>query len=322
MLRVLEERAVPHSSLRLLASARSAGAEIPFAGKNIRVEELTETSFEGVDVALFSAGGSASKRFAPAAVQHGCTVIDNSSAWRMHPHVPLVVPEVNPHTLDNHNGIIANPNCSTIQLVVVLRAIEKIAGLRRVVCDTYQSISGAGQKGVDQLMAELDGSAETSPFAHPIAFNTMFHSFAPHSHSSEEEAKMENETKKILEHHTLRSAFTCVRIPSVGGHGEAVTIETESTVDAHTVRETLKNTPGVIVVDDPENNVYPTPKEAHNRDEVFVGRIRPTSVFDTGIQLWIVSDNIRKGAATNAVQILQSLVERNALHVKERNFNW
>ncbi len=310
MLRVLEERAVPFSQLRLFASARSAGETIHCFGRDYIVEELSEDSFHGIHCALFSAGGSMSKHYAPLAAAQGCIVIDNSSAWRMHPAVPLVVPEVNLSALRHHRGIIANPNCSTIQMVVALKPVHEAFGLKRVTVSTYQSVSGAGQKGVQHLQDELAGRpVEHRISPHQLAYNTVFHSITDASGFSEEELKMKNETRKIMSLPELPIAVTCVRVPVLGGHGESVTIECERSMTRQSLSEVLSTAPGIIVVDDPINAVYPTPQSAADKDEVFVGRIRIDDSVAHGAHMWIVSDNLRKGAATNAVQILQSLLE-------------
>lgn len=310
MLKVLEERNFPISSLKLLASKRSAGTTMTFKGQEYTVEELTHDSFKGVDIALFSAGGAASKEFAPSAAKAGCVAIDNSSAWRMHKHVPLVVPEVNAHALRGHHGIIANPNCSTIQLVVALEPLHNEFGLKRVVVSTYQSPSGAGNQGVETLHNELQGKPVQSPFSAPIAFNTVFHTIKEQFGFSEEETKMLNEIRKIMELPALRLAVTCVRVPTLGGHGESVNIETEKAISSEAMTAALKAAPGIVIADEPQNAVYPTPLKSDGRDEVFVGRIRKDDSVENGAYMWVVSDNIRKGAATNAVQIAEALVSK------------
>ncbi len=310
MLKVLEERNFPIKSLKLLASKRSAGTTMTFKGTTYTVEELTHDSFTGVDIALFSAGGSASKEFAPSAAKAGCVAIDNSSAWRMNKNVPLGVPEVNPHALQGHHGIIANPNCSTIQLVVALKPLHETFGLKRVVVSTYQSPSGAGNQGVEVLRAELQGEKIASPFSAPMAFNTVFHTIKEQYGFSEEETKMLNEIRKIMELPTLKLAVTCVRVPTLGGHAESVNIETEKAISPEAMTNTLKAAPGVIVHDEPHNAIYPTPQKSDGRDEVFVGRIRTDDSVENGAYMWVVSDNIRKGAATNAVQIAEKLAEK------------
>jgi aspartate-semialdehyde dehydrogenase len=314
MLRVLEEHYFPVGNLRLLASKRSVGSVIEWKGTQYTVEELTHDSFHGVDIALFSAGGAASKEFAPSAAASGCIVIDNSSAWRMHPDAPLVVPEVNSHTLLNHHGIIANPNCSTIQLVVALKPIDKAFGLKRVVVSTYQSVSGAGQKGVDHLAAEIENRQPTSRISpHTIAYNAVFHSFIDDSGFTEEEIKVRRETRRILELPNLRVAVTCVRVPVLGGHGESVNIETERPLSIDGLREVLSSAEGITIQDNPLQNDYPTPHQSGEKDEVFVGRIRIDDTVKNGAYLWVVADNLRKGAATNAVQIAEKLLEMNCL---------
>ncbi len=310
MLKVLEERNFPIKSLKLLASKRSAGTTLTFKGTTYTVEELTHDSFAGVDIALFSAGGAASKVFAPSAAKAGCVAIDNSSAWRMHAHVPLAVPEVNTHALQGHHGIIANPNCSTIQLVVALKPLQDTFGLKRVVVSTYQSPSGAGNQGVEVLHAELQGKQIESPFSAPIAFNTVFHTVKEQFGFSEEETKMLNEIRKIMELPSLRLAVTCVRVPTLGGHAESVNIETEKAISPEAMTNALKAAQGVIVTDEPHNAIYPTPQMSDGRDEVFVGRIRADDSVEHGAYMWVVSDNIRKGAATNAVQIAEALVAK------------
>jgi aspartate-semialdehyde dehydrogenase len=309
MIKVLEERDVPVGSLRLLASARSAGTRVKFRGRSITVEELTPHSFEGIDFALFSAGGSVSTEYAPIAARAGAIAIDNSSAWRMDRGVPLVVPEVNPHALAKHKGIIANPNCSTIQLVVALKPLHDAFGLKRVVVSTYQAISGAGQAGLDQLHAELKGKEPARrKFPRRAAFNTIFHSFSNGDDYTEEEIKMMNETRKILELPKLKTTMTCVRIPTVAAHAESVNAEFESAVTPARARKVLEKAPGVVVVDEPSSDLYPTVLDAGDRDEVFVGRIRKDASQPNTLNLWVVADNVRKGAATNAVQIAEALI--------------
>lgn len=321
MLQVLLERRFPIGTLTLLASERSAGTTIPYKRKELTVQRLTPESFRGIDIALFSAGGSVSREYAPIAAEAGCVAIDNSSAWRMHPEVPLVVPEVNARDMKRHHGIIANPNCSTIQLVVVLQPLHKRFGLQRVLVSTYQSISGAGQKGIEQLEKELYGqhSAE-SPYPHPIAFNTMFHSITEPDGYSEEEIKMIRETRRIMGLPELNISVTCVRVPTLGGHGESVTIETAKPLSPKTIRTVLSKDEGIVVLDVPERNLYPTPLLADGSDEVFVGRIRADQSSDHTAHMWIVADNVRKGAATNAVQIAEALVERDWLRFKPTSF--
>ncbi len=307
MLRVLDQRGIVAQQVRALASTASVGRELPFRGTSLRVEALDASAFAGVDYVLFSAGSEVSRQFAPIAVRAGAVVIDNSSAWRMDPTVPLVVPEVNPQAIERHQGIIANPNCSTIQLVVALKPLHDVFGIRRVVVSTYQAVSGAGQAGVEQLLGELQGKTPESPkFRRPVAFNTIFHDFHG-AEATEEEVKMERETRKIMGIDDLPISVTCVRIPTTAGHGESVNVEFESAVTARAAREVLRVAEGIVVVDDPFRDRYPTVLDASGRDEVFVGRIREDRSRSNTLNLWIVADNVRKGAATNAVQILQRL---------------
>lgn len=309
MLKVLEERNAPVASIRLLASARSAGSRVRFKGRYITVEELTPESFDGIDYALFSAGGDVSRRFAPLAAEAGAVAIDNSSAWRMDRNVPLVVPEVNAGALAKHKGIIANPNCSTIQLVVALKPLHDAFGLKRVVVSTYQAISGAGQAGLDQLRAEIRGKEPAKrKFQRQVAFNTIFHSFGDGDDYTEEEVKMMNETRKILELPRLAVTMTCVRVPTEVAHAESVNAEFERAASPARARRVLEKSPGIIVMDDPSNDVYPTVLDAGGRDEVFVGRIRKDSSRPNTLNFWVVADNVRKGAATNAVQIAEELI--------------
>lgn len=312
MLRVLEERALPISSIKLLASKNSAGKKVKFNGRNHVVEELTPKSFKGVDIALFSAGASTSLKFAPIAAAAGTVVIDNSSAWRMDRNVPLVVPEVNPDALAKHKGIIANPNCSTIQLVVALKPLHDAFTLKRIVVSTYQAISGAGQSGVDQLVAELKGRTPEKPkFSQPVAFNTIFHSFGEGDDYTEEEVKMINETRKIMGLPKLSATMTCVRIPTLSAHAESVNAEFENPITPAKARKLLERAPGIVVWDDPSSELYPTVLDAGDHDEVFVGRIRKDASQPNTLNMWVVADNVRKGAATNAVQIAELLINRN-----------
>jgi aspartate-semialdehyde dehydrogenase len=311
MVKVLEERKFGIGKLVLLASERSAGSTIPFNGKPVEVQKLQEDKFKDVAFALFSAGASVSKEFAPLAAKHGAVAIDNSSAFRTDDQVPLVVPEVNPDEAFKNRGIIANPNCSTIQLVVVLKPLHDAFRIKRVVVSTYQSVTGAGKKGLDQLTRELANERLSErKFPHPIAYNALPHIdvFLDDGYTKEE-WKMMKETSKIMGE-TIKLTATTVRIPVVGGHSESVNIEFEKPCDANDVRKILSTAPGVILQDDPKNNVYPMPILAKDRDEVFVGRIRKDTTVQSGINLWIVSDNVRKGAATNAVQIAELLASR------------
>jgi aspartate-semialdehyde dehydrogenase len=311
MVRVLEERKFPVHNLTLLASERSVGKEIPFNGKALKVQKLEEKQFEGVEFALFSAGAAVSLEYAPKAVDHGTIVIDNSSAFRMDDGVPLVVPEVNPHDIPGTKGIIANPNCSTIQLVVALKPLHDRFRIKRVVVSTYQSVTGAGQKGLDQLTSEIAGKVpKEKKFPHPIAYNALPHIdvFFDDGYSKEE-WKMMKETSKIMGE-PIKLTATTVRVPVMGGHSESVNIEFEKPCSVEDIRKALSTAPGVILQDDPKKNIYPMPISAKDRDEVFVGRIRKDDTVPSGINLWVVSDNIRKGAATNAVQIAEILAKR------------
>jgi aspartate-semialdehyde dehydrogenase len=309
MIKVLEERKFPVSRLLPLASERSVGKQVIFQGKTIDVRKLEPEQFRGIDFALFSAGAGVSKEFAPHAVKAGAIVIDNSSAFRMDEGVPLVVPEVNRHQTFHHKGIIANPNCSTIQMVVVLKPLHDRFKIKRVVVSTYQSVTGAGQRAVAQLEDELAmRPVREKKFPHPIAFNCLPHIdvFFDDGYTKEE-MKMKLETRKIMEA-DINVTATTVRVPVMGGHSESVNIEFEKECSVHDVREILRTAPGVVLQDDPAQNLYPMPVTAFDKDEVFVGRIRKDDTIPYGINLWIVSDNIRKGAATNAVQIAEVLI--------------
>ncbi len=316
LLNMLERRNFPVKSLKLLASERSAGTTMTFKGEEVPVEVLREDSFKGVDIALFSAGGGTSKHFAPYAAKDGCVVVDNSSAWRMDPEVPLVVPEVNAEMVKQHKGIIANPNCSTIQMVVVLKPLHDAARVKRVVVSTYQAVSGAGKAALneldEQMRAILAGEEPVcSIFPYQMAYNVL--PAIPHRNSFEangytnEEMKMVNETKKIMGDYSIRVTATTVRVPVRTGHSESVNVETERKITAEQARELLAHAPGVTVMDDPANNVYPTPMHAHGAQTTFVGRIREDISADNGLDLWIVSDNLLKGAALNAVEIAELL---------------
>jgi aspartate-semialdehyde dehydrogenase len=319
MVQVLEERGFPVSDLKLLASARSVGKTLSYKGQSLTVEELTEDSFKGIRVALFSAGGSISKKFAPIAVESGCVVIDNSSAFRMDPTVPLIVPEVNPHAVVSPPGIIANPNCSTIQMVVALKPIYDAVGIRRIVVTTFQAVSGTGKRAIEELRQQVSAVVEGRPlertiYPHQIAFNCFPHIGAFLENGfSEEEMKMVNETIKIFEDPDIRVCATTVRIPVYFGHSESVNIETKQPITVAKVRELLTGAPGVRVMDDPAKAVYPLPIDAAGQDDTFVGRIRKDPSVENGLVMWVVADNIRKGAATNAVQIAELLMERDLL---------
>lgn len=316
MLRVLEERGFPVRELRPLASARSAGRTIDYLGKPFTVQELTEDSFEGIQIALFSAGGSRSRDFAPAAVEAGAVVVDNSSYFRMFPDVPLVVPEVNEAAIQGHSGIIANPNCVAAPLVVALKPIADAVGLERVVLSSYQAVSGTGAAAIEELRAQAAGfltgdEPEPSVYPHPIAFNALPH-IGPFEDTgySDEETKVINETKKMLGLPDLAVSATCVRVPVLNGHSESIQIETRDKITARQARELLMAAPGVVLMDEPDQTIYPLPRLASGRDEVLVGRIREDLSHPRGLALWLSSDNLRKGAATNAVQIAESLVTR------------
>jgi len=309
MIQVLEERNFPVKNLIPLASERSAGKEISFNGNAVEVQPLTEKAFKHVDIALFSAGGSISKEFAPIAVKQKTVVIDNSSAFRMDKKVPLVVPEVNRKKVFKHKGIIANPNCSTIQMVVALKPLYDRYGIKRVVVSTYQSVTGAGQGGVDQLTAELNKQpVDEWTFPHPIAYNAIPHiDIFMEDGSTKEEWKMVHETKKIMDDDVAVTA-TCVRIPVLGGHSEAINVQLGKKYDVDEVRSLLSDAEGVTVIDDIGQNKYPLPQIAEDKDDVFVGRIRRDSSIKNGLNMWVVADNLRKGAATNTVQIAEVLI--------------
>lgn len=324
MLRILEERNFPLKELRLLASSRSAGKRLEFKGEELCIKELCTDSFKGIDIALFSAGGSVSKEFAPHCVKAGAVAVDNTNAFRMDKDVPLVVPEVNPEEIPRHRGIIANPNCSTIQMVMVLKPIHDAARVKRVVVSTYQAVSGAGWQAVNELERETEsillnsGEYKRTVFPHQIAFNVIpqipqSDAFLPDGYTSEE-MKMINETRKIMNEPTLRITATTARVPVIRGHSESVNIETEKKLTREEAREILSQAPGVTVMDDPEHQIYPLATLASGRDEVFVGRIREDTSVENGLNLWIVSDNLRKGAALNAVQIAERLLEHIKVH--------
>ncbi len=314
MVEILEERNFPVSDLVLLASERSEGERIEFRGKNRTVRKLDRDSFSGVDIALFSAGGERSREFAPAAVKSGAVVIDNSSAFRMDAAVPLVVPEVNPQALEKHAGIIANPNCSTIGMVVVLKPLHDAAKIKRIVVTTFQSVSGTGKKAMDELAGQTIAlmnfkDVELNVYPHQIAFNCIPHidSFLENGYTKEE-MKMVNETRKILGDDSIGVTATNVRVPVFRGHAESINIETEKKIGANEARALLSKAPGVIVYDDPFRNIYPLQIDVSGKDEVYVGRVREDDTIMNGLNLWIVSDNLRKGAALNAVQIAELLV--------------
>lgn len=314
---ILEERDFPVGELKLLASERSAGSFVEYKGKNYRVELLTEDSFDGTDIGLFSPGASVSSEFAPAAVKAGAVVIDNTSCFRMDPEVPLVVPEVNPEFIADFTkkGIIANPNCSTIQMVVALKPIYDEVGIKRVVVSTYQAVSGSGKDAIDELHNQMLSILNQQPlkcevYPYQIACNCLPHidSFADDGYTKEE-IKMINETKKILGDDSIAVTATTVRVPVFFGHSESVNIETEEKITVPAVKSLLENSPGVLLVDNPAAFQYPLAIEAAGNDEVMVGRIREDGSIENGLNMWIVADNLRKGAALNAVQIAELLIK-------------
>lgn len=323
MLNLLAERNFPVAELRLLASARSAGKKVTFRGRELTVEEATPNSFNGIDIALFSAGGDVSRKLVPEAVARGAICIDNTSAYRMDPEVPLVVPEVNPEKIFEHKGIIANPNCSTIQMVVALKPLYDRYGISRIIVSTYQAVSGAGARAIAELLRQTRESlagnpvepdvlpVASLPVKHQIAFNAIpqIDKFQENGYTLEE-MKMVNETKKIMGDDSLEVTATCVRIPVLYGHSESVYVELKSDFAVEDVKKLLAEAPGVIVQDDPATQTYPMAVHAAGRSEVFVGRIRRDLANPRALNLWIVSDNLRKGAAWNAVQIAEHLVAR------------
>jgi aspartate-semialdehyde dehydrogenase len=322
-LRLLEERRFPISELRLLASARSAGKAMRFQGREVLVEELTESSFEHIDIAFFSAGGSISKKFAPIAARAGAVVVDNSSAFRMDRNVPLVIPEINPEAIAGHNGIIANPNCSTIIAIVPLWPIHRKNRIRRLIAATYQAASGAGAAAMEELRESTRAHLEDREYAHtvlphPYAFNLFSHNskIDPETGYNEEETKMLQETKKIFNDAEIRISATCVRVPVLRAHSEALTFECENPITPAEVREILAAAPGVKLIDDPVKNYFPMPKDASGQDDVLVGRIRQDTSDPSGksIAMFVAGDQLLKGAALNAVQIAEVMVARGLLH--------
>mgnify|MGYP003973291829 FL=1 len=319
MLRVLERRDFPIDELRPLASSRSAGKSVLFRGKEVQVQELTTDSFKGMNIGLFSAGGSISREFVPSAVESNCVAVDNTSAFRMDEDVPLVVPEVNANRISEHNGVIANPNCSTIQLVLVLKPIHDAVKIKRVVVSTYQAVSGAGysalvelKKETEHILSEKSEGFNRTIFPHQIAFNALpqlpqSDAFLENGYT-DEEMKMINETKKILEDSSFRITTTTVRVPVFRGHSESVNIETEVPFSADQARDLLSKAEGIVVLDDPSKQLYPLATDAVGKDDTFVGRIREDSSVENGLNMWVVSDNLLKGAALNAVQIAEKLL--------------
>lgn len=326
MLRILEERSFPIAGIKLLASSRSEGKKIRFGGKEHAVEVLSESSFGDVDIVLASAGGSRSKEFLPHAVEAGAVCIDNSSAWRMHEEVPLVVPEVNCDDIKRHKGIIANPNCSTIQMVLPLAVLERAAGVKRVVVSTYQSVSGAGGANILELARqtrELSSDEEhhlqgrhavpeggVKEFPYQIAFNALCHIdvFGENLYTREE-MKMVRETQKIMHRPDMGITATCVRVPVYYAHSESLNVETDKKLSREEAKSLLSDAPGIKVMDDPEKLIYPTPLGAEDTDPVYVGRIREDESVECGLNMWVVADNLRKGAALNAIQIAERLID-------------
>ena len=322
VLRVLEERRFPAAEVAAFASARSAGRRVPFAGEELVVQELTEDALEGYDLALFSAGAGISRRFAPEAVRRGCVVVDKSSAFRLDDGVPLVVPEVNPETADRHRGIVSNPNCSTIQLVTVLKPIHDAARITHLTISTYQAVSGTGAQAVEELREQsralLDGQTHRpTVYPHQIAFNALPHCETFDGDETTEEQKLVAETHKILADPAIGISATCVRVPVWRGHSEAVWLETDRAMGAEEARELLDRAPGVRVVDDPAQARYPLACDASGSDDVLVGRIRRDPSRENGLVMWIVADNLRKGAATNGVQIAELLAARDLVRVPD-----
>jgi aspartate-semialdehyde dehydrogenase len=311
MIRVLEERNFPVSEFMPVASEKSIGKKVLFKGKEYAVIGMQDAIDRKPQIAVFSAGGGTSKMWAPRFAEAGITVVDNSSAWRMEPGIKLVVPEVNAHVLEKTDKIIANPNCSTIQMVVALVGLHKAYKIKRIVVSTYQSVTGTGKKAVDQMMNERKGITGEMAYPHRIDMNALPHIdvFLDNGYTKEE-MKMVNETRKIMEDDSIRVTATTVRIPVIGGHSEAINVEFEKEFELSDVYKILENSTGVIVMDEPAKNIYPMPIVSHNRDEVFVGRIRRDETQPKTLNMWVVSDNLRKGAATNAVQIAEYLVEK------------
>lgn len=309
IIKVMEERNLPISEFIPVASEKSVGKEVKFKEKVYQVVSVEEAIAKQPSIAIFSAGGSTSLALAPRFAEAGTTVIDNSSAWRMHPDHKLIVPEINAHLLTEEDKIIANPNCSTIQMVLVLNPLHQKYGIRRVVVSTYQSVTGTGKKAVDQLMNERAGKEGDKVYPHPIDMNVLPHIdvFLDNGYTKEE-MKMVNETKKIMGDDGIQVTATTVRVPALGGHSEAINIEFYQEYQVEEIRSLLQNTPGVVVVDDVKNNLYPMPIHSQGKDEVFVGRIRRDETQPKSLNLWVVADNLRKGAATNAVQIAQYLI--------------
>ncbi|RJP23510.1 MAG: aspartate-semialdehyde dehydrogenase [Candidatus Abyssobacteria bacterium SURF_5] len=314
MRRIVEQRNFPVADLRLLASSRSVGKQLDFKGEKIKVEELTPAHLDGTEIILSSPGATVSKQYVPEAIKRGCVVVDNTSAFRMEPDVPLVVPEVNPHAIKRHKGVIANPNCSTIQMVVVLKPLHDAAKIKRVVVSTYQAVSGTGMKAIIELREQTKalmngGKYPPKVYPHQIAFNVLPHIdvFLENGYTKEE-IKMVNETKKIMEDDSIKVSATTVRVPVYRGHSESVNLEFAAEITPEQARKILAKAPGVTVVDDPSKALYPLAINCDGRDDTFVGRIRRDDTIPHGLNMWIVSDNLRKGAALNAVQIAEKLI--------------
>lgn len=315
ILKVLEERSFPFEDLYLVASAKSVGQKMTFKGKEYTVKGIEETCKLAPDVAIFSAGGGTSLEWAPKYAEAGIIVIDNSSAWRMDPTKKLIVPEINGHVIGIDDRIIANPNCSTIQMVLALAPLHVQYGIKRIVVSTYQSVTGTGKDAVQQMMDERKGINGPKVYPHPIDLNALPHidSFLDNGYTKEE-MKMVNETRKILNDQTIGVTSTTVRIPTIGGHSEAVNVEFKEDFNLSEIRSILASTPGVIVQDDPKHNIYPMPINSKGRDEVFVGRLRRDESQPNTLNMWIVADNLRKGAATNAVQIAEFMLENSLVY--------
>jgi len=315
ILKVLAERNFPLDELLVVASSRSVGKEVTYKDKTYQVISMEDAIAAKPDIAIFSAGGSTSLEYAPKFAEAGTTVVDNSSAWRMNPDNKLIVPEINADVLEDTDKVIANPNCSTIQMVLALAPLHQKYTMKRVVVSTYQSVTGTGKAAVDQMMNEREGKESDKVYPHPIDMNILPHIdvFFDNGYTKEE-MKMVNETTKIFGDKSIKVTATAVRVPTIGGHSEAVNVEFEQEYDLEEVRKLLAETPGVVVQDDVKNNVYPMPIHSHNRDEVFVGRLRRDETQPKTLNMWIVADNLRKGAATNAVQIAEYLVARKLVH--------
>lgn len=325
MLKTLHARNFPATEIRAFASARSAGERVAYGDTELTVRELKEDVFADIDLAIFSAGGATSQKFAPHAARAGCVVVDNSAAWRVDERCPLVVPEVNPQALEAHNGIIANPNCSTIQMVVALKPLHDAATVKRVVVSTYQAVSGTGQKGIEELERQVRDlfngrEPENTTYPYRIAFNVLPHIdvFLENDYTKEE-MKMVHETVKIFNDPAIRVTATCVRVPVFYGHAESVNIETEKKLPAAQARAILAQAPGVRVFDNPRELIYPMPYHCAGEDETYVGRIREDESIPNGLNLWIVADNVRKGAALNAVQIAEEMLGRDLLRVRDKS---